>query len=109
MANNNYGMEKRLWDAADELRADSKLRSAEYCVPVLGLIFLRYADQKFTEAQKSSRRQGQRTAGDRRGGLPARGVLSIRNGAVCRCFGCRKAPTLARQSNERDARHEGGE
>jgi type I restriction-modification system DNA methylase subunit len=37
-------IERRLWAAADELRANSRLRSSEYSVPVLGLIFLRYAD-----------------------------------------------------------------
>ncbi len=36
-------LDKRLWDAADELRANSKLKSSEYSVPVLKLIFLRYA------------------------------------------------------------------
>jgi type I restriction enzyme M protein len=49
---NHTEVEKRLWEAADELRANSKLKSSEYSVPVLGLIFLRYADQKFTEAEK---------------------------------------------------------
>lgn len=49
---NNNQIEKRLWDAADELRANSKLKSSEYSIPVLGLIFLRYADQKFIAAQK---------------------------------------------------------
>ena len=37
VANNNE-IEKRLWSAADELRANSKLKSSEYSVPVLGLI-----------------------------------------------------------------------
>ena len=41
MAQNNTEIEKRLWDIADELRANSKLKSSEYSVPVLGLIFLR--------------------------------------------------------------------
>jgi type I restriction enzyme M protein len=49
---NNNQIEKRLWDAADEMRANSKLKSSEYSIPVLGLIFLRYADQKFAVAQK---------------------------------------------------------
>ena len=49
---NNTEIEKRLWDAADELRANSKLKSSEYSVPVLGLIFLRYADHKFAQAEK---------------------------------------------------------
>ena len=45
MPGNHNEIEKRLWDAADELRANSALNSSEYSVPVLGLIFLRYADQ----------------------------------------------------------------
>ena len=52
MAGNGNQIENRLWAAADELRANSKLKSSEYAVPVLGLIFLRYADQKFSVAQK---------------------------------------------------------
>lgn len=52
MAQNNNEIEKRLWDAADELRANSKLKASEYSVPVLGLIFLRYADHKFSAAEK---------------------------------------------------------
>jgi type I restriction enzyme M protein len=43
-------LKNRLWRAADELRANSRLRSHEYSVPVLGLIFLRYADYKFSQA-----------------------------------------------------------
>ena len=51
MAANTTELEKRLWEAADQLRANSDLKSHEYSVPVLGLIFLRYADHKFTKAQ----------------------------------------------------------
>lgn len=51
MAQGNNQIETRLWAAADELRANSKLKSSEYAVPVLGLIFLRYADEKFQAAQ----------------------------------------------------------
>jgi len=40
--------EKRLWDAADQLRANSRLKSSEYSVPVLGLIFLQ-VDFVFSE------------------------------------------------------------
>ena len=47
---NNNQIENRVWDAADELRANSKLKSSEYSIPVLGLIFLRYADQKSAAA-----------------------------------------------------------
>jgi type I restriction enzyme M protein len=44
-------LEKRLWDAADELRANSGLKASEYGTPVLGLIFLRFADAKFSAAR----------------------------------------------------------
>ena len=46
-------LETELWEAADLLRADSKVTSQEYCMPVLGLIFLRYAYSrfKFVEAE----------------------------------------------------------
>lgn len=40
-------LETELWEAADLLRADSKVTSQEYCMPVLGLIFLRYAYSRF--------------------------------------------------------------
>ena len=52
MPANHSDLEKRLWDAADELRANSKLKAAEYSVPVLGLIFLKFADFKFAVAEK---------------------------------------------------------
>ena len=44
-------LETELWGAADELRANSKLTAAEYKDPVLGLILLRYAQNKFEEAK----------------------------------------------------------
>jgi hypothetical protein len=36
-------LEADLWEAADQLRANSNLTSSEYCMPVLGVIFLRHA------------------------------------------------------------------
>jgi type I restriction enzyme M protein len=39
-------LEKDLWDAADNLRANSDLKSSEYSTPVLGLIFLKFADNQ---------------------------------------------------------------
>jgi type I restriction enzyme M protein len=56
-------LEKRLWEAADQFRANSGLKSQEYSSPVLGLIFMRFADVRFAaqrakleEAGTSSRR-----------------------------------------------------
>lgn len=40
-------LENELWELADQLRANSKLTAAEYAMPVLGLIFLRHAENRF--------------------------------------------------------------
>jgi type I restriction enzyme M protein len=42
-------LENRLWSAADQLRANSTLTPAEYRGPVLGLIFLAFAEHRFDE------------------------------------------------------------
>ena len=39
-------LEATLWQTADTLRANSDLKSSEYSTPVLGLIFLKFADNK---------------------------------------------------------------
>lgn len=57
MASNNSDLEKRLWEAADNLRANSELKSSEYATPVLGLIFLKYADTKFIKAESEIREE----------------------------------------------------
>ena len=44
---------RTLWAAADEMRANSTLAPAEYRGPVLGLIFLAYAEQRFDETAPS--------------------------------------------------------
>lgn len=38
-----------LWTTADQLRANSGLKSTEYAEPILGLIFLRFADVKYSK------------------------------------------------------------
>ena len=77
MAANNNDLERRLWGAADELRANSKLKASEYSVPVLGLIFLRYADRRFTHAEKqlAGKGTGRRKIG--REDYHAKGVLYL--------------------------------
>jgi len=45
-------LEAELWSAADNLRANSKLTSSEYCMPVLGIIFLRHASNRYDAALK---------------------------------------------------------
>src|SRR5579862_2453110 len=79
MPNNHTDIEKRLWQTADELRANSKLKASEYSVPVLGLIFLKFADQKFTLAEQELAQQT--GAGSRRAigkaDYQGRGVLYL--------------------------------
>ncbi|MCK9406769.1 MAG: type I restriction-modification system subunit M N-terminal domain-containing protein [Methanothrix sp.] len=58
MQGNHKGIEKRLWIAAEELRADSKLMASEYSLPVLGLIFIKYADFKFRQAVQELKGKG---------------------------------------------------
>lgn len=76
----NNQIEKRLWESADQLRANSKLKSSEYSVPVLGLIFLRFADHRFTIAKNEIGKQ-HRDAGSRRSvtkaDYQARGILYL--------------------------------
>ena len=45
--NGNAALEKRLWDAADQFRANSGLKAQEYSGPILGIIFLRFAEVRF--------------------------------------------------------------
>src|SRR5688572_3982187 len=45
-------LESDLWEAADNLRANSKLTSSDYFMPVLGVIFLRHAANRFDDAQR---------------------------------------------------------
>ncbi len=59
-------LEDSLWEAADCLRANSKLTPAEYTMPVLGLIFLRHASSRFDRVREriSRRRPSPLTAAD---------------------------------------------
>ena len=45
-------LEAELWESADLLRSGSKLTSNQYCMPVLGLIFLRYAFSRYKMVEK---------------------------------------------------------
>ena len=58
-------VERKLWAAADELRANSTLTAAQYRDPVLGLIFLAFAEHRFERAAARARGEGDRApAGD---------------------------------------------
>ena len=51
-------LEKRLWAAADQFRANSGLKAAEYSSPVLGLIFLRFAEARFAKRRAQLEKAG---------------------------------------------------
>lgn len=51
MAATTNDIEKRLWATADQLWANSGLRPSEFSTAVLGLIFLRFAEKRFAEAE----------------------------------------------------------
>ena len=62
-------LEADLWEAADNLRANSKLTSSDYFMPVLGVIFLRHAANRFDAATR------QIQADQSSGKMPKRKVL----------------------------------
>ena len=75
-------LEKRLWEAADQFRANSGLKSQEYSAPVLGLIFLRFAEVRFAaqrakleEVGGASSRRGSRV--DEPAAYHAGGILYL--------------------------------
>ncbi len=59
-------LEKDLWAAADNLRANSDLKSSEYSTPVLGLIFLKFADNKYKQHEKEILAECAKLKGTRR-------------------------------------------
>ena len=59
-------LERDLWAAADKLRANSDLKASEYSTPVLGLIFLKFADNKFLQHEAAIRQEYEQLKGTRR-------------------------------------------
>lgn len=59
-------LEKRLWGTADELRVNSGLKASEYATPVLGLIFLKFADSKYAEYEAEIIAEYNKLKGSRR-------------------------------------------
>lgn len=78
-------LEKQLWSAADSLRANTGFTAQEYSRPILGLIFLRYAEFRFTQAKDnieskgSSRRRG---SSDIKSKIQAEGAMYVPDDAL---------------------------
>ena len=79
-------LETDLWEAADNLRANSKLTSSDYFMPVLGVIFLRHAANRF----EAARRQIEEDQAS--GRMPKRRVLPADYLAQARHSGYRRRP-----------------
>jgi type I restriction enzyme M protein len=60
-------LERDLWSAADNLRANSDLKSSEYSTPVLGLIFLKFADNNYRRHEAEIIAEYEKLKGTRRG------------------------------------------
>jgi type I restriction enzyme M protein len=54
-----------LWSTADQLRANSGLKSTEYATPILGLIFLRFAESKYAHFEESINAEYKKNSGKR--------------------------------------------
>jgi len=68
----------KLWKTADDLRAKSSLKYNEFSTPVLGLIFLRFADYRFQKAKPEiEKEKASRRGFDEKNAYQARGVLIV--------------------------------
>jgi type I restriction enzyme M protein len=59
-------LKKQLWKVADELRANTGLKASAYSTPVLGLIFLKFADAKYTQFEDEIKQEFEALKGGRR-------------------------------------------
>ena len=78
-------LENRLWSAADQLRANTGLTSQEYSRPVLGLIFLRYAEYRYelaTEKLKAKAISKRRGSKSMKAAIQAEGAMYVPEGAL---------------------------
>ena len=78
-------IEKRLWSAADTLRANSNFAANEFFMPVMGLIFLRHAYSRYLvvkdEVVKSLPSRGGKTREPTKEDFSAKGAVFLRPGA----------------------------
>lgn len=66
MTNNQLKeLQDKLWDSANSMRAYGGIKASDYAVPVLGLIFLRFADNKYSQFEKEILEEYQRDKGSR--------------------------------------------
>lgn len=71
-------LKKQLWQVADELRANTGLKASAYSTPILGLIFLKFADAKYAQFEAAIKEEYAALKGSRR-------EKSIEEIAVAKC------------------------
>lgn len=59
-------LEDKLWDSANALRAYGGLKASDYAVPVLGLIFLKFADNRYSRHEPAILAAYEQAKGSRR-------------------------------------------
>jgi|TARA_Y100000294_G_scaffold177399_1_gene202662 type I restriction enzyme M protein len=67
----------KLWAAADQLNANSNLNSAQYSTPVLGVIFLKFADSKFEKAKEELEKKASSRRSIGSAAYRAKGILFL--------------------------------
>lgn len=66
LENNIKELKKKLWDTANDLRANSGLEYSQFSEPILGLIFLKFADNKYSQSEDEIIKEYEELKGSRR-------------------------------------------
>lgn len=83
MAEELKQLEEKLWAAADKLRSESGLKSTQYSTPLLGLIFLRFASNKYDKFKDEIETDYAASQNTRNPKLVKK-LLLARSGSICR-------------------------
>jgi len=94
-------VENRLWSTADQLWANTGLRPSQFSTPVLGLIFLRYAEKRFVDTQDALKKDGVAPADADKYDYQEKGVLYLPEKArFSRLLSLPEGENLGRAINE---------
>jgi type I restriction enzyme M protein len=94
-------VEARLWNTADQLWANTGLRPSQFSTPVLGLIFLRYAEKRFVDRQAELEKEGVSPAKADKYDYQEKGVLYLpENARFSRLLALPEGENLGRAVNE---------
>lgn len=97
-------LEDKLWDAANNFRANTDLKSSEYATPILGLIFLKFADNKYKAHEEAIKKEYEHRLRTYRGNLKDVTIEKVAN-EICGFY----IPDYARYEYLVNAKGEGVE